>query len=70
MLGKIDDSPQVNQSMGIKTNAEKLNQRQHKNFTWFPQCEVRPRDRNPIPLSTVKFPNDYKRDTNGLTNHP
>ncbi|KAF5936204.1 hypothetical protein HYC85_027333 [Camellia sinensis] len=32
VLGKIRDSPQVNQSMGIKINAEKLNQRQHKNF--------------------------------------
>ena len=55
--------------MRIKTNAKKLNQKQHKNFTWFPQCEVRQRDRNPIPLSTKEFLNDNKRDTNDLTNH-
>ncbi|KAL7182853.1 hypothetical protein ACSBR1_041512 [Camellia fascicularis] len=35
-LGKIDDFPQINQSMGIKTNVEKLNQQQHKNFYMVP----------------------------------
>ena len=71
VLGKICNSPQVNQSLRIKTNAVKFKSKATQEFIrgslnvrYVHRIEIR------FHYQPNNFPNDYKRNTNSLTKPP